>query len=294
MKKYTQLVCLTTVFLLPLHSYAASFNCSKAEKWAEKTICSSKQLSNLDDLLAASYKKALGSTDDQTGLKAEQREWLATRNACEDVECLKGAYTARIASLNEVIASENAAPDTAPSDVGSGWYKVSAEPNLVVRASPDVTGKKLGTAPYGGKIQVLGKTGNTDSIGGREGSWVKIQWQSREAYVFDAFLEPLSARGGNGGDKPKTHMAGKTIQGVIDSYECGDNCYLTIIDKQGEKHTGLCGAPLCESFSDATGIPSQYKNRKVQVSVGRGLQYDGGGETVMGEMDEFNEITLLN
>ncbi len=34
-------------------------------------------------------------------------------------------------------------------NVFADWYKAVAEPNLVVRDAPDVSGKKLGNVPYG-------------------------------------------------------------------------------------------------------------------------------------------------
>lgn len=43
---------------------AASFDCSQARNWTEKAICSDKQLSDLDELLLASYKKAVARSGD--------------------------------------------------------------------------------------------------------------------------------------------------------------------------------------------------------------------------------------
>ena len=75
MKIALRLTVLTALLLLPLQStFAASFNCAKAKTWAEKTICNTKQLSNLDELLDASYKKALASTSAKSALKAAQTD----------------------------------------------------------------------------------------------------------------------------------------------------------------------------------------------------------------------------
>lgn len=100
MKKNTQGFLLIAALLLPLHSYAASFNCAKAKTWSEKTVCNTKQLSNLDDLLAISFKKALASNADKAALKAAQSAWLTDeREMCADVDCLKAAYTSRLTVL---------------------------------------------------------------------------------------------------------------------------------------------------------------------------------------------------
>lgn len=86
--------------------------------------------------------------------------------------------------------------------------------------------------------------------------------------------------------------AGNVLEGTISEYMCGDNCYLTIIDKQGEEHAGLCGAALCEKWNEAGDMPIQFKGLTVRVTVGKGYQYDGEGN-VMDEMDEFKKVDLL-
>jgi uncharacterized protein len=299
MKKPARLALFAAILLLPLHSYAASFNCTKAKTWSEKTICSTKQLSNLDELLAASFSKALASTRDKASLKAEQLDWLTDeRDVCHDVACLKSAYTDRIATLNEAIAD---AEVTDPDPIG--WHEVTAQPSLVVRDKPSVTGNKIGTVPHGGKINVLEATGKTDNIGGRSGTWVKVQWQSKQGYAFDAFLDKLSTEKADTSDapppktekpatKPVKTSGGKRLQGVISSYDCGDNCYLTITDAKGADHIGLCSAPTCDSWNEVAEMPASFKNKPVEVVIGKGTQYDGGGN-VMGEMDAFEEVIFL-
>jgi hypothetical protein len=121
---------------------------------------------------------------------------------------------------------------------------------------------------------------------------VKIEWQGKTAYTFDAFLEKLAAGESNNADKPKTSTKTTTLEGVITSYECGDNCYLTITDKQGTEHSGLCTAPLCAAWNEAAEMPANFQNKRVKASVGTGTQQDGSGN-VMGEMDAFEVITLL-
>lgn len=84
----------------------------------------------------------------------------------------------------------------------------------------------------------------------------------------------------------------RTLEGIITSYECGDNCYLTITDLHGQDHTGLCGASICELWGKDESSFSRYKGKKVRITVDKGQQVNGEGE-VMGEMDEFVKIEAL-
>jgi hypothetical protein len=79
------------------------------------------------------------------------------------------------------------------------------------------------------------------------------------------------------------------IEGVIASYDCGDNCYLTIIDKNKKQRVGLCSATACQSWNEKVFMPAKFKGKKVRVRVSQGVQYDGAGN-VMGEMDAFAGI----
>jgi hypothetical protein len=87
--------------------------------------------------------------------------------------------------------------------------------------------------------------------------------------------------------------AASTLQGTIASYECGDNCYLNITDDAGGEHSGLCTASLCDPWNEAAEMPADFVGKRVKVKVGTGTQVDGSGNN-MGEMDSFDEITLLD
>jgi hypothetical protein len=87
----------------------------------------------------------------------------------------------------------------------------------------------------------------------------------------------------------------KTMIGTIMAFECGDNCYLTIVDEQGQDHQALCADDkVCEKMMDHPDDPllAGYKRKLVRVSIGQGKQYDGAGN-VMGTMDAFEKIELL-
>jgi hypothetical protein len=85
----------------------------------------------------------------------------------------------------------------------------------------------------------------------------------------------------------------RTITGTIRSFECGDNCYLTIVDRKKAEQVGLCSAPECESWNAQTVMPSRYKGKSVTVTVGQGQQVDDSGN-VMGEMMAFKKIRFLD
>ncbi len=91
------------VLLVPLQSWAASFDCAKASTKLEKLICSDKELNALDDALGKAYKKALGNATDRDALKNGQKEWLKnTLRPCDiDKACLVPAYKNRIAALDQ-------------------------------------------------------------------------------------------------------------------------------------------------------------------------------------------------
>src|SRR3954453_17572007 len=74
---------------------------------------------------------------------------------------------------------------------------------------------------------------------------------------------------------------GRSIEGRIRKFECGDNCYLTIPDKPGKEHHGLCTARACDPWSREVSMSARNKGRRVRVTVGQGKQLDGSG-TEMG------------
>jgi hypothetical protein len=85
----------------------------------------------------------------------------------------------------------------------------------------------------------------------------------------------------------------RSIEGRIRKFECGDNCYLTIVDRSKKVHTGLCRARACAPWNEATTMPARFVNRRVVVTVGSGVQVDGSGN-VMGRTTAFRNITFLD
>ncbi len=99
---------------------AASFDCAKASRPADKLICSDPALSQADSTLADAYKRAMSaqrSDADRAALREAQRAWIAGRDAkclrnASAVACMKTAYDLRIATL-----TGRSQPQAAPAHV---------------------------------------------------------------------------------------------------------------------------------------------------------------------------------
>lgn len=86
--------------MIAMPAQAASFDCAKASTSQEKLICFDYRLSDLDSQLAWIYSKTLKQAKDPLVLKQSQKDWLATREKCADVNCILYAYVRRIEALS--------------------------------------------------------------------------------------------------------------------------------------------------------------------------------------------------
>lgn len=85
-----------------LKKYNVSFDCNKASTTVEKLTCSTDILSQLDGLLAATYKDRMNDPAfgvDKKIFKADQLKWAKTKNACTNTACLEKSYRNRISEL---------------------------------------------------------------------------------------------------------------------------------------------------------------------------------------------------
>ena len=85
---------------------------------------------------------------------------------------------------------------------------------------------------------------------------------------------------------------GETVSGRIASFECGDNCYLTIEYAGKKKLTGLCVAKQCEQWNTNTQMPKSFVGKAVKVRIGRGNQVDASGKR-QGSMTSFTSIQFV-
>jgi uncharacterized protein len=97
---------------LPAGAAGPSFDCAKASHEAEKAICASPELSELDLALAEAFAGAVtaakgldaGAADAEKTLRAEQRGWIKGRDECwksdQGLEpCIRDATMRRTAEL---------------------------------------------------------------------------------------------------------------------------------------------------------------------------------------------------
>jgi uncharacterized protein len=83
---------------------AASFDCGKAQTAVEKLICGNKEISRLDSELGNAYVSASCTyVSAREALVADQKKWITdVRDKCNDVECLRRAYSNRLDILTQV------------------------------------------------------------------------------------------------------------------------------------------------------------------------------------------------
>jgi uncharacterized protein len=82
----------------------ASFDCTKALSFAEKTVCSNPVLGKLDTALAVNYQRMLASNignGASKDLRLTQKRWLTERNQCKTAQCLENAYRKRVDEVCE-------------------------------------------------------------------------------------------------------------------------------------------------------------------------------------------------
>lgn len=142
------LLLLSSAVLVSSNAIAASFDCAKAVSVVEKTVCSTPEISQLDDALAAAYKSAQVRSSEKAQLAREQRLWLAQRNACGgDQVCIRTAYEARLKAL-------------------SGAKEPATAPLTTVATITSFSPADYPIAPYGSRLMFsqFDKSGNNFDI----------------------------------------------------------------------------------------------------------------------------------
>jgi uncharacterized protein YecT (DUF1311 family) len=95
------LIALVLCFANPVHS--ASFDCAKIKRSSsasvERMICADTDLSSLDEVLSELYTFEVESEVAVAAMQSSQKTWLAARNQCQDIDCVKRRYEERIAAL---------------------------------------------------------------------------------------------------------------------------------------------------------------------------------------------------
>jgi uncharacterized protein len=98
---------LSVALLAAPFAQGASFDCAKAASAMEKRICADPALSKLDEGLGAAYTRALARVGNKDLVRQWQRDWLrsAALTSCRDAACLRPLFSARIAMLDDAVAS---------------------------------------------------------------------------------------------------------------------------------------------------------------------------------------------
>lgn len=96
-KAITILSILIAASLLSSAVYASSYNCAKAKTKAEKIVCSSPELSKLDESLSQAYQVVLKRFG--KAAVSDQRWWLLRRDDCKNKTELEMLYKSRIDEL---------------------------------------------------------------------------------------------------------------------------------------------------------------------------------------------------
>jgi uncharacterized protein YecT (DUF1311 family) len=128
-----------------------SFSCARASRPAEHAICRDPGLASLDRTVSSTYaeQRATASGDDLAVLVAEQRAWVAKRDACQsNVRCLREAMTQRVGELRVATA----VPAGAGFSATQGPASPTGSPS-VLGSAPNVAGddplRRLVAPPVG-------------------------------------------------------------------------------------------------------------------------------------------------
>lgn len=90
-----------------------------------------------------------------------------------------------------------------------------------------------------------------------------------------------------------TSNKAKAVSGRLVKFECGDNCYLTILTDDGNEQTGLCGTGPCDAWNRKGFMPQTMVGKRVTVTLGIGQQVRGedepGGHMISFETVKFSQ-----
>jgi uncharacterized protein len=140
-------VCLAARALAPTTARAAGIDCAKAATPVEKMLCADPALRQADSAVADAFAQARDAGPDPAAVRASQRDWLKTRNACPDPACLAAVHARRQAELEALAAagSRQSLEERAKLRTRLGWPD-ACEASFQDLASPQGQDRKnLGT-----------------------------------------------------------------------------------------------------------------------------------------------------
>ena len=83
-------------------AWGASFDCAKAQSYAEKQICALPELSYADDQLSSAYEAAKRWTGNSDAFHTFVKQNWQKREACKDIPCLKVWYVDSFYQYNRI------------------------------------------------------------------------------------------------------------------------------------------------------------------------------------------------
>ncbi|HPQ53065.1 MAG TPA: SH3 domain-containing protein [Spirochaetota bacterium] len=103
------------------------------------------------------------------------------------------AYILCVMTAAGVMFLQGCKGDTTSEQFPQEKYIIEAE-GLRMRSEPSLRGNRLALIPFGEKVTVTGKSGNTmevtDSTSGRklQRHWYQVQWNGKKGWVFGAYI----------------------------------------------------------------------------------------------------------
>ena len=151
-----------------------------------------------------------------------------------------------------VLSANIYATDQSASYPATRWC--IATPTLRVRSLPSIEGKIIDKIPYGAKVLVLGEKSAKETISGKTGVWVEIQFHGRQGYVFDAFFSPK---------EPTVNIEGaeKKTAALVNSFEKDKaRCEIELVDGQGKA--------FFETANSVELCHDEFLGKRVKISYG--------------------------
>lgn len=148
------------------------------------------------------------------------------------------------------------------------WEKklVTAKAGLNLRETADPSGKKICTIPSGEIVEIAETRPETVTIGGKNGRWVKILWNNKQGWAFDAFLGEI--------DTSPLFQHFKSIDIVITNMGC------PFAKSAGDVNFAADGGSEAESIS-ASGKPARVNGDSIifEYNYWKCMEWDSGEDS---------------
>lgn len=76
----------------------------------------------------------------------------------------------------------------------------------------------------------------------------------------------------------KSEPEQQKITAVLKRFECGDSCYVVVVNNAGREESFLCSAPICERWVDSGYLPVELRNQRVGITLSQKNLYTSSGK----------------